>query len=564
MHLIKHFKELTIRPKNARGLKELILHLAVQGKLTANWRKENPNVEPASELLKRINKNKEVLIKTKKVRIETAKKEFLKDRVSFQIPDTWVSMNITEFYYTIGSKYNQIKSKDYNETGKYPIVSQGKNKIDGYSDDETKLLKITKPVIVFGDHTRIVKFIDFNFIIGADGTKILNPFDGIDSYFFYLHSLYFDLSNKGYARHYSLLKQEAFCLPPQEEQKAIVEVVEILFKEVEQLELLSVERITLKEKFVASALNQLATNNTKKEWAFLQEHFHPFFNEATNIKKLRETVLQLAVQGKLTSDSRSNNHNIEEVKIDKLEKLRRSYQINASKIKGQKSFRYQDSVKIDVGGKSKGVDSLFEIPKSWAWVSLGQIAWSINDGPHFSPNYVDKGVPMISGRNVSFENGIDFTSAKYVSTHDHLEFTKRGKPEVGDVLLTKGGTTGIPCVVETTKEFSVWVHVALIKVIKEFIDPYYLKMALASPFIYRQSQEQTHGIGNKDLGLTRMIFFAIPLPPIEEQKAIVQKVNALMGLCDSLELQVQQSQEQSDQLMQSCLREVFEGETKTK
>jgi type I restriction enzyme S subunit len=247
------------------------------------------------------------------------------------------------------------------------------------------------------------------------------------------------------------------------------------------------------------------------------------------------------------------------VNVVELETSRKEFQLKAANKKGQKSFKYKESVKIDVNGKSKGVDELFDIPDSWEWTSLGQLSWSINDGPHFSPKYVDEGIPMISGRNVSYENGIDFTSAKYVSIEDHLEFTKRGKPEVGDVLLTKGGTTGVPCVVETTKEFSVWVHVALIKVLPAFVNPYYLKMSLASPFVYKQSQEQTHGIGNKDLGLTRMIFFAIPLPPLEEQKAIVEKVNTLMSLCDSLEKEVQQSQEHSAQLMQSCLREDFVG-----
>ncbi|MDO6425163.1 hypothetical protein Q4521_21980, partial [Saccharophagus degradans] len=83
--------------------------------------------------------------------------------------------------------------------------------------------------------------------------------------------------------------------------------VETLFKEVEQLEQLTVERINLKEDFVTSALKQLTTNNTNKEWSFLEAHFKSFFNETTNIKKLRETVLQLAVQGKLTEDWRNSN-----------------------------------------------------------------------------------------------------------------------------------------------------------------------------------------------------------------------------------------------------------------
>ena len=96
-------------------------------------------------------------------------------------------------------------------------------------------------------------------------------------------------------------------LPTLEEQKEIVKVVETLFKEVEQLEQLTAARIGLKEDFVTSALQQLTTNNANQEWTFLQDHFKSFFNETTNIKKLRETVLQLAVQGKLTQAFRESH-----------------------------------------------------------------------------------------------------------------------------------------------------------------------------------------------------------------------------------------------------------------
>src|SRR5690606_16749803 len=128
-------------------------------------------------------------------------------------------------------------------------------------------------------------------------------------------------------------------IPPLEEQKAIVEVVETLFKEVEQLEHLTVERITLKEDFVTSALNQLTINNAKQEWEFLQAHFKSFFNETPNIKKLRETVLQLAVQGKLTADWRVTNPDTEDASIllKRIQK-EKAQLIKNKKIKKEKSL----------------------------------------------------------------------------------------------------------------------------------------------------------------------------------------------------------------------------------
>jgi type I restriction enzyme S subunit len=542
MQLLQHFKELTVRPKNAEELKGLILQLAIQGKLTANWREKNPDVEPASELLKKIIKNKEVLIKSKIARKETAKKEFLREKVSFLIPETWISLNITEFYYTIGGKSNQIQSKNYNETGKYPIVSQGKNRIDGYSDNEGKLLKITKPIIVFGDHTRLVKYIDFNFIIGADGTKILNPFDGVDSEYFYLHTSFYNLSSKGYARHYSLLKLEAFALPPLLEQKEIVKVVETLFKEVELLEQLTVERINLKEDFVTSALNQLTTNNANQEWAFLQDHFKNFFNETRNIKKLRETVLQLAVQGKLTADWRANNPDTEDASI----LLKHIQKEKAQLVKDKKIKKEKTLPKITKE------EIPYEIPKGWVWCRLGEVI-NLKSGQDLKPNeYSDTeviGLPYVTGAsNLKKEKVI---ISRWTNVPRSIAFN-------GNLLITCKGS-GVGKMGWLDEESA---HIARqIMAISTVSSPLnYIKVLMdVNAMIYRKNAiGLIPGIDRKTVLETLLGF-----PPLEEQKVIVQKVNALMGLCDSLEQEVQQSQEQIAQLMQSCLREVFEGE-KTK
>ena len=101
-------------------------------------------------------------------------------------------------------------------------------------------------------------------------------------------------------------------LPPLEEQKAIVEVVNTLFREVEQLETLTKESIQIKDSFVVSALTRLTeAENTKEEWNFLQQHFSSFFTEKKNIKSLRETVLQLAVKDKLTAKWREAHLQVE-------------------------------------------------------------------------------------------------------------------------------------------------------------------------------------------------------------------------------------------------------------
>lgn len=593
-HLLKHFKDLSIHPKNATELKGLILQLAVQGKLTANWRLENADVEPALVLLERIQAEKARLVKDKKIKKEKALPKITKEEVPYELPEGWTWCRLNE----VCEYIQRGKSPKYSEVPKIPVVSQKCVQWSGFDISRAKFITeesldkygqerfLQEGDLLWnstGDGTigRVISFArtDFDRVVADSHVTVVRAFKQYLStdylWIFTASPLIQNLvagrvsgSTKQTELGTGTVKLLEFSFPPLEEQKAIVSTVNTLFAEVEQLEALTQERIQLKEDFATSALQQLTNSQSiNGEWAFLQQHFSTFFTELPNIKKLRESILQLAVQGKLTTHWRTHYAAIEDVDINRLEALRRAYQAEAASIKGQKSFKYKNSVKIDVGGKSKGVDSLFDIPSTWKWVSLGQIAWSINDGPHFSPKYVEEGVPMISGRNITFEKGIDFTTAKNVSENDHVEFTKRGKPDIGDVLLTKGGTTGVPCVVETSKEFSVWVHVALIKIIKEYVDPYYLKNALASPFVYRQSQEQTHGIGNKDLGLTRMIYFAIPLPPFTEQKAILAKVNTLMALCDRLEQEIQSGQSALQDWMKSSLRSVFEEkqpEAKTK
>jgi type I restriction enzyme S subunit len=95
----------------------------------------------------------------------------------------------------------------------------------------------------------------------------------------------------------------------------------------------------------------------------------------------------------------------------------------------------------------------------------------VSDGPHYSPKYVDaaEGVPFLSTRNVR-RNGFDLSSLKYVSKADHEDFCKRIRPEKGDIIYTKGGTTGIAKVNDLDFDFSVWVHLALGRHPKPAID----------------------------------------------------------------------------------------------
>jgi type I restriction enzyme S subunit len=198
-----------------------------------------------------------------------------------------------------------------------------------------------------------------------------------------------------------------------------------------------------------------------------------------------------------------------------------------------------------------------DLPDGWTWVNLGQLAWSIKDGPHYSPKYQETGVAFITGGQVR-PSGVDFSSAKRISKELHDELTRRCKPEKGDILYTKGGTTGIARVNTYDVEFSVWVHVAVVKMASS-VERFYVQHALNSPFCYAQSQRFTHGVGNQDLGLTRMVRIIMAMPPLSEQIRIAQEIDRRMSHLDELDLLIKSRLHNGNALRQSILRQAFSG-----
>lgn len=133
------------------------------------------------------------------------------------------------------SRSNQINASEKKPTGKYPVIDQGQDFIAGYTDEEEKLVSEGLPYIIFGDHTRCFKYVDFPFVVGADGTKVLSPNkDLFDPKFFYFHLLSFDIPSRGYNRHYKLLKEKIVLRPELPEQRKIAYVLSTVQKAIEQ------------------------------------------------------------------------------------------------------------------------------------------------------------------------------------------------------------------------------------------------------------------------------------------------------------------------------------------
>jgi type I restriction enzyme S subunit len=135
-------------------------------------------------------------------------------------------VTFADFLKVLTTPHVGYKQKEYKEKGRVPIVDQGSSIIGGYTDELDRLLSFKHPVIVFGDHTRRVKFVDFDFAIGADGVKVLGSVEGVEPRFAYLQLMSVELRDRGYARHMGELRKTSFWKPCLETQIEIVKVLE--------------------------------------------------------------------------------------------------------------------------------------------------------------------------------------------------------------------------------------------------------------------------------------------------------------------------------------------------
>ncbi len=125
---------------------------------------------------------------------------------------------------------NRIQRRDFLENGAFPIVSQEEGLVNGYWNNSADLFRVQGPVVLFGDHTRALKYVDFDFVLGADGVKILKPKSCLDPRFFYYALMAVEIKSLGYARHYRQLKELEIGFPPIAQQQRIVRILDEAFE----------------------------------------------------------------------------------------------------------------------------------------------------------------------------------------------------------------------------------------------------------------------------------------------------------------------------------------------
>ena len=220
-------------------------------------------------LIKSIDLQKEIVEKTKKLKKSLMQKLFteglrgeeLKETEIGPIPKSWaVASFAVSFDKAKVSRQNQINTSEIKIRGQFPVIDQGQSYIAGYSDETRRVFTPEKPVIVFGDHTRVFKCIDFPFIIGADGTKVFYAKEGdFEALFYYYTLAKIDLPSRGYNRHFKLLKEQKLAKPSLVEQREISDVLSDVDRKISVANV----RLSLLKELFQSMLRSLMTGRIR-------------------------------------------------------------------------------------------------------------------------------------------------------------------------------------------------------------------------------------------------------------------------------------------------------------
>lgn len=395
----------------------------------------------------------------------------------------------------------KTKQKDYLKQGRVAIIDQGQQLIGGYTDDGNMVMPCNLPVIVFGDHTRVVKYIPFPFGVGADGIKVLQPKQGILPKFLYYATQYLvlRLEDRGYARHYQYLEKKELDVPPIPEQERIVARVEELFTQLDS----GVE--TLKK------IKQQLT-------------------------VYRQAVLKDAFEGKLTHKWRL--YNTQELPDQDFKKIRIS-----------------DAVFKDISGDENGI--MLNLPDSWLKVRLGEV-FQVEVGATPSrrkPEYWNGDINWVSSGEVHFNT---ITNTEECITDEGLNNASTNVHPIGTVMLAmigEGKTRGQAAILNTKAAHNQ--NTAAILVSKTPCAPKYIYYFLQ--LNYENTRRVGSGNNQKALNKERVRSLRFPFTSFVEQALVVQKIEDRMSVCDNIEQTVDTALQQAKAMRQSILKKAFEG-----
>jgi type I restriction enzyme S subunit len=419
-------------------------------------------------------------------------------------PMNWVLLKYTSICRLISLQGKKIKQNQYLRSGKYPVVDQGLDLIGGFYNDDSRIVSSEPPFIVFGDHTKIIKYIDFRFIPGADGIKVLKAFEFFAPklLYYFLHCI--KLPDRGYARHYQYLEKSQIPLPPLPEQHRIVAKIEELFSEIDK----GVEALK-------AARSQCAV--------------------------YRQSVLKHAFEGKLTEAWRKKNgHDVEN--------------------------RDNETVGNDSVGNGHARSLRNMLPEGWDSVSIDQFLVNNKKGMATGPfgtalkksEHQTSGVPVLGIENIG-EGIFQMPNKIFVSISKAKELKAFTVIE-NDIIISRSGTVGEICAVPAKMENSlISTNIIRVRLNCNVILPKYFVYMFQGGDVRKQVFDLCKGSSRAFLNQTILKTLSFPYCPLPEQSAIVSEIESRLSVCDKLEATIEQSLAQAESLRQSILKKAFEG-----
>ncbi|GHW76924.1 type I restriction endonuclease subunit S [Vibrio cholerae] len=539
-----------------KKLRELILDLAVRGKLVP----QDPNDEPASVLLERIAAEKAQLVKDKKIKKPKALPP-INDNKPFQIPNNWGWSQLG--FLTNYGVCDKLEPKDASPSTwvlELEDVEKYTSRLLKKVRFEERVFKSTKNSFQKNDviYGKLRPYLDKVLVADEDGacTTEMIPIRGYIGLMpefirLVLKTPYFieyantsthgmNLPRMGTDKARAAL----FPLAPLNEQHRIVAKVDELMTLCDQLEQQTEASIEAHQVLVTTLLDTLTNSADADElmqnWARISEYFDTLFTTEESIDQLKQTILQLAVMGKLVPQDPSDEPAAELLKRIAEEKAQL---VKEKKIKKEKAL---PPISED--------EKPFELPNGWGFAHMQDLCELITDGTHQTPKYTDTGRPFISAQCVKPFRFMP-ENCRYVSEEHYQAYIKNRNPEFRDILLSRvGAGIGEAAMIDTDLEFAIYVSTGLLKPHKSSVMSEYLVLWLNSPLGRGFSERNTlgKGVSQGNLNLSLIRAFTVSLPPLQEQKRIIEQVNKLSDLCDLLKERLQ-----SVQLTQLSLTDVI-------
>jgi type I restriction enzyme S subunit len=527
---LENFRYVAEAPNGVRKLRELVLSLAMKGALVP----QNENEASAKQLIRQVEEERRAAYSQVQNRPPKQQRGLTATDIPYPIPETWQWVTFGSIAHHNAGK-TLDKARNSGHPRKYITTSNlywGRFDLNDVRemlirDDELDRCTARRGDLLIcegGEAGRAAVWDSDEEICFQNHIHRARLLGGVDPY--YCFRYFQKLEATGEINEYrkgvgisnlsgKALSSIPFPLGPVAEQKRIVAKVDELMalcdkleaQQSEKAERIAVLSLVQHEDFVRSPAGWVSTQRFKSA---------PFMEPS----QIQQSIRTLAVTGLLSSKQASDMsvrallHGIAE---------ERAALIQRGEIKRTKRKDISDREVLSS-----------RVPNHWKLVRLEDLCRGISDGVHKKPNYRPTGVPFVTVRNLTKGPGISFDDLNYISEHDHREFIKRTRPEKGDILITKDGTIGVVRLIDTEREFSIFVSVALIKPIDTRMSSY-LVLALESAFV--QDQIAPKGAALKHLHLIDLRSLLIPVPPLEEQERIVAQVVELIAQADMLEAQ---------------------------